>query len=275
MGIRLAAALAALLAAAFPSQGRGAGAPSGTSETGTESEPPEELAGGGGGVAPVELIPRLETRHLFARLPDGASASTTVTRMDIDFFGRLLLRYELPFRRLSNAAGDQVTGMGDIQVQAIGVVSADARHVAVLTAGVELDTATRPQLGRGKQVLLVGAAAAIKLRRWCLPYLLGEHQLSVAGQQARPDVNRLAVRAGSVLFGPGFAWAKLDLDATFDFLDGATARLFVAPEVGKLLIGRFGLFVRGGTQLLGRRELDYWVEAGARYLFRLERRPAP
>jgi len=47
-------------------------------------------------------------------------------------------------------------------------------------------------------------------------------------------------------------------------------------EVGSLLIGRVGLFVRAGTQLLGQRQIDYSLTGGIRYLFRLEKgRPQP
>jgi hypothetical protein len=40
-----------------------------------------------------------------------------------------------------------------------------------------------------------------------------------------------------------------------------------------LLVGRVGLFMRGGTQVLGPRAIDYSLEVGIRYLFRLARRP--
>lgn len=255
----LTAACAVILAASQPTEAAEEPAP----------DAPDELARGGAGVAPVELIPRLEVRHLTAQLPGGLSASTTVTRMDVDFFGRLLLRYELPLRRLATAAGEQTSGLGDIQLQLITLLTVGPRQVSVLITGVELDTASQPQLGSGKQTLVVGGGAAFKVRRWWLPYGIVEEQLSLAGDETRPDINRLTFRAGNVLFGPGFAWAKLDLDTLIDFNDGATTRLFVTLEAGRLLIGRVGLFVQAGTQAIGPRELDYSVGAGARYLFRL------
>jgi hypothetical protein len=282
MGIPLTAACAALLAA---TQGPQAAAAEPAEQTGqpeqaeqaeqAKSAAHEDIARGGAGVAPVELIPRIELRHQFAQLAGGASASTTVTRLDVDFFGRLLLRYELPFARLANAAGEQVSGLGDIQLQAIAVMTASPRQVSVLIAGAELDTASAPQLGRGKQILVLGAAGGFKLRRWWLPYGAVEQQLSVAGDGARPDVNQLALRAGNVLFGPGFSWAKLDLDTAIDFTDDARTRLFVTVEAGRLLIGRVGLFIRGGTQAIGAREIDYTLGAGVRYLFRLEKKAPP
>ena len=65
------------------------------------------------------------------------------------------------------------------------------------------------------------------------------------------------------------------MDATIDFRDDATTRLFVSVEAGRLLIGRVGLFIRGGTQAIGPRQLDYTLEAGVRYLFRLGTKAPP
>jgi hypothetical protein len=140
--------------------------------------------------------------------------------------------------------------------------------VSALIAGVVLDSATQAQLGTGKQQLLFGAAAAVKVLPWWLPYLLVQEHLSFAGDDARPDINLLLVRAGNIVFGRRWDWYKLDLDTTVDFHRG-DARLFGTLEAGSLLVGRVGLFVRAGTQLLGSRELDFSLQAGIRYLFRL------
>ena len=123
--------------------------------------------------------------------------------------------------------------------------------------------------------MLFGAAAGFRVRRWWLPYGIAQEQISVAGDDARPDINQLLLRAGNIVFGPGFSWTKLDVDATIDFRDDATTRLFVSIEAGRLLIGRVGLFVRSGTQAIGPRQLDYTLEAGVRYLFRLGTKAPP
>jgi hypothetical protein len=221
----------------------------------------------GAGVAPVELIPRLELRQSFGQLPGGASVHVTTTEIDIQFLDRLLLRYEGRVQIVSTPAG-QVSGLGDAQISAIGLLAASPRFVAVLIGGAILDTASQPALGAGKKQLVFGAGAAVKPFRWWLPYLLVQEQLSVAGDSARPDVNQLVARVGNIVFGPGYAWLKLDLDTLVDFEDGA-GRFFAKLEAGRLLVGRIGMFMRGGTQLLGTRQVDYTLEVGVRYLFRL------
>ena len=277
MGIPFAALCAALLAATQPSQAK----ETAEQPTAAHAEQPaaeevsDDTTHGGAGVAPVELIPRIELRHSFAQLPGGTSASATTARIDVDFLRRVLFRYELPFMRVSNAAGEQISGLGDITLQAIGVVTSTPRRVAVLIAGAQFNTASQPALGQGKQVMLFGAAAGFRVRRWWLPYGIAQEQISVAGDDARPDINQLLLRAGNIVFGPGFSWMKVDVDATIDFRDDATTRLFVSAEAGRLLIGRVGLFIRGGTQALGPRQLDYTLEAGVRYLFRLGTKTPP
>lgn len=223
----------------------------------------------GAGVAPVELIPRLELRQSYAQLPMGAALHVTTTELDIQFLDRLLLRYEGKLAVASSPAG-QVSGFGDAEITAIGLLAASQRFVAVVIGGVILDSASQPPLGAGKKQLMFGAGAAIKPVRWWLPYLLVQEQVSVAGDDARPDINQLAVRLGNIAFGPGYSWLKLDLDTLVDF-ENSRGSFFGRLEAGRLLVGRVGLFMRLGTQLLGTRQVDYTVEVGLRYLFRLGR----
>ena len=235
-----------------------------TTEAGQTPEAPK----GGTGVSPVELIPRLELRQSFNRVGAGTSFHDTTAEIDIQFLDRVLLRYEGAVRVLSTPAG-QTSGFGDIQVKAITVLASAPRYVAVVIVGAVLNTASQPPLGAGKQQVLFGAGGAVKPFRWWLPYLVFQEQISVGGDSARPDVNQLTGDLGSILFGKGYAWTKLDLLPVADF-EASTARLFGTFEVGRLLIGRVGLFARASTQLAGPQQLDYAVEVGVRYLFRLD-----
>jgi hypothetical protein len=234
-----------------------------------EAEPPAEVPKGGAGVSPVELIPRLELRQSFAALGGGVSLHDTTTELDIQFLGRVLLRYEGTLRVLDTPAG-QKSGFGDARILGITVVAVSPTFVAVLITGAMLNTASEAELGAGKQQVILGAAAAIKPRRWWLPYLILSEQFSLGGNPTRAAVNQLTGDAGSIIFGRGFTWYKADLTPVFNFEAGATS-LFGAIEVGRLLIGRVGMFARAGTQLLGPQQIDYSVEVGVRYLFRLGR----
>jgi hypothetical protein len=261
MGSPAAFVLAALLAA------EEAGGPGPVEEQAPTSAVEEVKAGAG--VAPVELIPRLELRQSYAKLPRGASVHVTTTEIDIQFLDRLLLRYEGKLQVVSTPAG-QVSGCGDAELTAVGLLGANPRFVAVVIGGVILDSASQPPLGAGKTQLVFGAGAAVKPLRWWLPYLVVQEQVSVAGDDTRPDVNQLAARLGNVAFGPGYAWLKLDLDTVVDF-ENSRGAFLGRLEAGRLLVGRVGLFMRAGTQLLGTRQVDYTVEVGLRYLFRLGR----
>jgi hypothetical protein len=230
-------------------------------------EPPAEPQGGAG-VSPVELIPRVEVRHSFVRMPNGVSANITTTELDLQIFPRMLLRYELPALVVKLPNG-QMSGLGDVKLSTLVVLFSDRTHLVGLLGGLVLDTATQPKLGEGKQQIQFGAGAAIKPRSWWLAYSIVQEQLSVGGDDARPDVNQLTMGLGNIVFGRRFTWFKLDLAASMDF-PGPDGRFFGTFELGSLLIGRVGLFMRSGTQLLGQRQVDYSLAAGVRYLFRLE-----
>ena len=234
-----------------------------------ESESPAEAPKGGAGVSPVELIPRLELRQSFAALGGGVSVHDTTTELDIQFVGRVLLRYEGKLRVLDAPTG-QKSGFSDARITAITVLASNPRFVAALITGAVLNTASQPELGAGKQQLILSAGAALKPVRWWLAYFVLLEQFSVGGDPARAAVNQLVADAGSILFGRGYTWYKLDLTPTVDFERDAGS-LFGMIEVGRLLIGRIGLFTRAGTQFLGPHQLDYSLEVGVRYLFRLGR----
>jgi hypothetical protein len=221
----------------------------------------------GAGASPVELIPRLELRQSFVAIRSGVSLHDTTTEIDIQFLDRVLLRYEGSLRVLAAPTG-QKSGFGDVRIQAIAILASSRRYVAGLLTGAVLDTASQPELGAGKQQIFFGAGGAAKPVRWWLPYLVVEEQVSVAGDAKRPNVNQLTVDAGSIVFGKGQTWYKLDAEPIVDFSAGA-ARLFGELEVGRLLFRKVGLFMRSGTQLAGTRQLDYSLEVGVRYLFRL------
>jgi hypothetical protein len=238
--------------------------------TGDVAEEPE----GGAGVSPIEIIPRIELRQSVVRLSDGPSVHDTTVEIDIQFVRRLVLRYQVPYRRVTTPEGP-VAGVGDVQVDALGILFASPNRLLAVSAGTVVDTATQPPLGEGKYQIAFGAVGAVKPRRFWIAYLLAQQQFSVSGDETRPDVNRFAVRLGNVLFGKQYNWLKLDFDGSADFEDDET-RVLGTLEAGSLLIGRVGLFVRTGTQLFGQRQVDWTLSAGFRYLFRLESsRPKP
>jgi hypothetical protein len=226
----------------------------------------------GAASSPVDLVPRLELRQSFVSFGGGVTLHDTTLQMDIQFLNRVLLRYEGVVRVLAGPAG-QTSGFGDARVQALTLFAVSPRFVAATITGAVLDSASQPALGTGKTQILLGAGAAGKPLRWWLPFLVVVEQLSVAGDPRRPDINVLTIDAGSILFGKGQTWYRLDLQPVVD-IDAGTGRLLGEAEVGRLLFGKTGLFMRAGTQLAGSRILDYSIEVGARYLFRLGE-PAP
>jgi hypothetical protein len=231
--------------------------------------------GGGAGVSPIEIIPRIELRQSYVRLSNGVAINATTPELDMQFFRRLLVRYQLPVPVVKTPDG-QISGVGDVRLETLIIIASNQVGLVGAIAGVVLDTASQPQLGAGREQVFFGGGLAGKPFPWWLLYGVAQELLSVGGgNSVRPDVNQLAVRAGSVVFGKQYNWFKLDLDTTVDFLE-KSGRLFGTLEMGALVIGRVGLFTRAGTQLVGQRELDFSLAAGVRYLFRLEKsKPRP
>ena len=102
-----------------------------------------------------------------------------------------------------------------------------------------------------------------------LLFAIVQDQLWFAGDGSRPDAQALSTDGGAILFGRRGDWLQLSLDGTIGIAH-APSRLLGALETGRLLVGRVGLFLAGGTQLAGQRAVDYFVDAGLRYLFRLD-----
>jgi hypothetical protein len=265
----MAGPLAYLLAAVLLS---GSEAP-GQTPPAENAEGEEEPAGGAEegkeltGASPTQLIPKLELRHQFLAVEGGGHVHSTTLRMDILFLRRALVRFELPRATLQKGEV-QRSGFGDISLQLLSVVTSGRRQATIVLAGVKLDTATLPELGTGRHVLDLGAAAVLKPRPWWLLYGIVEHQRSLGSSDARPGVNLLLMNVGTIVLGRQRDWCLLDLAPEVDFQTDQ-ARLLGAIELGRLLFGRVGLFVRAGTQLLGQRQVDYLVGAGVRYLFTL------
>lgn len=261
---------AALLAAEPPAQ-----APPQAQRAEGDSPDVAQEPEGGTGVSPVELVPRIELRQTYQKLSDTLSLHDTTAQVAIQFLRRILLRYEVPHRTLATPDGT-ISGFGDTELGAVGILTSNAQVLVGLIGGAVFDTASRPELGLGKQQVLFGVGGAYKPRRWLLGYLIVQEQLSVGGRSGRRGVNVAAANAGAILFGKQFSWIKADALATLDFEGANTTRLFGTLELGSLVVGRVGLFTRAGTQLVGPSLLDYSLVGGVRYLFRLEKgRPRP
>lgn len=235
-------------------------------EAGDTAEEPE----GGAGISPVELIPRIELRQAYQRLDSGVSVHDSMAEIDIQFLRRILLRYQMPYRTVVTPMG-RVSGLGDLQLSTIIILASDATRLIGLVGGAVLDTAAAPELGTGKQQVSFGVGGAFKPWRWLLTYAVVQDQRSVGGNSARQDIDTVIADLGAILFGRQYNWLKVDLVTTVDLKGSTAGRFFGTLEVGSLVIGRVGLFMRGGTQFVGPALLDFSVAGGVRYLFRLEK----
>ena len=127
-------------------RGRAAGASAARRED--TAEVAEEPAGGVG-VSPVELIPRIELRETYLNLAGGVSSHDTTAEIDIQFLSRVLLRYQAPFRLMETPNGE-ISGRGDLEIDAIGIVGSDPRWVAAVLVGDGARHRDAAPAGRGQ-----------------------------------------------------------------------------------------------------------------------------
>ena len=226
----------------------------------------------GAGVAPVELVPRLELRQSFVQLHSGASAHVTTAEIDIHL-------HEPAAAALSGTASCRPAartarppGSATASIQAVMLLASSPHFLAAAIAGVVLNTASQPVLGERKAAAGAGrrggvqACSAGGCRTWS--------PNSRPPSRARPrGPTSISCSCGSATSSSARATtgSKLDLDTLVDFA-GDSGSLLGTLEAGRLLVGRTGLFMRTSTQLLGTRQLDYSIEVGVRYLFRLAER---
>ena len=197
------------------------------------------------------------------------SLHVTTAEIDIAFLNRVLLRYQGPLVTVSGA------DRPDHRIR---------RRRAPRDRAARLEPALRRRRHRGRGVRHRQPArarrrkAAARLRappprsspvRWWLPYLIVQEQVSVAGDGGAPRRQHAGRPARQHRLRPGVLLVQARSRRRHRLRRRRAGRLFGQLEVGSLLVGRAGLFMRAGTQLLGTRQIDYSMEVGVRYLFRL------
>ena len=109
---------------------------------------------------------------------------------------------------------------------------------------------------------------------------MNELSISIRKRRGRTFALRFRAVLGSIAISLALTMAESARAADdYDFHDvhfHLTNYVQKGPPITAFLdtmgtkVGRVALFVRGGTQLLGPRQIDYFLDVGVRYLFRLQ-----
>ena len=204
----------------------------------------------------------------------GDAAQPKIARVDVPFRKDFLLRMDMPFLKWSDPDRPGVTsrqGFSDLAVTAGGRAYNTPEYAVLLGVVSTMPTAAETGLGLGKYTVGPTIATARFLPRWD-SFLIGvfTQQVSVGGDPDRSPVNRSKFIGQINSFWAERWWTIAQAVWQVDWERNGKGSMTLEPEVGRSLVGRFGMFIRPGVGVFGRDLLgayDWNVEAGVRYMF--------
>jgi hypothetical protein len=193
----------------------------------------------------------LSARPEFYKISDDVQRSVLIARYDAavlkgrSLFGSksgVIMRFELPLAH-GSAFGDSATGLGDAYGQFFLLPYASRRFVWVAGSGLVIPTATDRLLGGGKWIV-----APITLPVWRLSrglfFVKVQNFISVAGDEARPDVNFLLIAPTLITaVGRGW-WILVDTETKSNWKADGETGVKSGFQVGRRLKGSLGLWVK-------------------------------
>lgn len=230
------------------------------------------------GADPTDFITRYEPSYEHRRLDDGSDQDLLVLRTDLALRGDLSLRLDFPligFRPdegLERLGFDSTFGLGDIITQLIYKPYSGDRLAAIVGLRVDLDTATKGELGRGGTVVAPLAAVAwYPVKPWAvvpiLQWFLGD-DLDNDPLPGTQDRNALSIRP-LIIWQPGMrhlAYILVDPEIVIDFENDDEVTATLGVEWGKGIGKGVLLFVKG-TAGLTDDTTEWGIKIGFRHLF--------
>ena len=224
------------------------------------------------GTDPTAIVGRVQLSSQYADLSRGARVSDTVARVDLALRGNFLLRVDTPFHRRidSNRPGTSGTqGLGDLAVLPGWRFYNTPEYALLIGAIATFPTADEPGLGSGKYTagpLIVTARFLPRLDS----FLFGvfQHQVSIGGDPARQAVALTrAIGQVNTIWAERW-WTIVQAVWQIDWERSRKSSMTLEFEVGRNLVGRWGIFVRPGVGIWGRDVAYDWnIEGGIRYMF--------
>lgn len=226
------------------------------------------------GTDPTAIVGRLQLSSTYFNLPQGSQTVDTVARVDLPFRRNFLLRVDVPFLKWSDPDRPGTTsaqGFSDLSVTA-GWRAYNTPEYAVLVGALStFPTASETGLGLGKYSVGPFIATARFLPRW-ESFLIGlfTQQVSVGGDPARNPINRSRIIGQVNSFWAERWWTIAQATWLVDWELNSKTSMTLELEVGRSVVGRWGVFARPGVGIWGQEvsgAYDWNVEVGVRYMF--------
>lgn len=229
-----------------------------------EASPASDEQGTAPGVNPKDNITKAEAIVQYNNLEAGLETFTIALKYDLAFNSKWGANVELPFTTLSGP-GFSETDVGDLNlrvrnVKTNGPVSIlSAVEVVVPTAGSDLT-------GSGKWQVNPVVGAVYAFNQQTFAFVGYKHYFSIAGDEARDDINRSEVRA---LFARLFAnatWTLGDVKYSHSYEGQELDTLDLEVEYGSMISKSVAVSGRVGTSFLDSSR-DFGLSLNVRKIF--------
>lgn len=200
------------------------------------------------GVNPKDNITKTDVIINHANLEGGASVSTLAFKFDYALDRKWGGNIEVPISHFS-APGIGETGLGDIAVRA-RYVDTFGRVSVIGAVEAVAPTATSGLLGTGRWQLNPVVGAVYAFNSFNFAFVGYKHYFSVAGDDARPDIDRSEVRGLLARLTPKGRWMLADVKYARAHVDQREETLDLEFEYGAMIAKSLALSGRIGTSFL-------------------------
>jgi hypothetical protein len=168
-------------------------------DTENGSELTEEASSSAGenevkGVNPADILSRADLIVKVVNLPQGESI-TSVAKFDQKLGGGFGANVEFPFLSHVDVGAAKATGVGDLFARVRYVKPLSQKVIGLLSVEAVAPTASNDLLGTGKWQVNPGAGAVYMWSQRSFTAVVYKHSFSVAGDDARADIDTNQVRA--------------------------------------------------------------------------------
>ena len=207
------------------------------------------------GTDPTAIVGRVQLSSAYYDLPNDLQAVDSIFRASVPFRGNYLLRVDVPFIKWidPNRPGTtSTTGISDIALTAGWRVYNKPEYAILVGMISTMPTGTETGLTLGKYTLGPTIATARVLPDWDT-FLIGlfTQQFSVGGDPSRKAFNLSRATLAMTTLWKDRWWSQVQTTFEVDWERKRKIGMTLEFEIGRNLIGQWGLFARPGVGIFG------------------------
>jgi hypothetical protein len=227
------------------------------------------------GTDPTAIVGRVQLSSAYYDLPNDLRAVDSIFRADVPFRGNYLLRVDVPFIKWLDPNRPDTTstsGFSDISITAGWRVYNKPEYAILVGMISTMPTGTESVLSLGKYTIGPTIATARVLPDWDT-FLIGlfTQQFSVGGDPSRKAFNLSRATLAVTTLWKDRWWSQAQTVFEVDWERKGKIGMTFEFEVGRNVIGQWGLFTRPGVGIFGQgagATYDWNVEVGIRRTFK-------